>query len=354
MDYKKLIEAGVHFGHQKTRWCPLMKPYIWGFRSGIHLIDVSKTLQSLEKAGKFLEKVAAEGKPILWVGTKPAAQKIITEIAEKVGSPYISYRWVGGLLTNHTQVKKSLLKMLNYEDVLKKAEDYRYTKKELSVYNKIVEKLNRSLKGVRDLTWPVGAVVIIDAKKETTALKEAIQSQAPTVALVDTNTDPTGIDFVIPGNDDSPKSIKIIAEYLAGFIEKGKLVAAENAKKAKKEAEEKRAVAAKKEVKASDDHKSAARPVAKKPIAEKPVVKAAPVKKEDKLIAKAAATAPKKAEAKVEPKKAAEKTSKVEDKPAVKKAEPKKAAKAEDVATEKKPVAKKPAASSKAKETAKS
>lgn len=271
MDYKKLIEAGVHFGHQRTRWCPLMKPYIWGLRSGIHLIDVSKTLQSLEKAGKFLEQVAAEGKPVLWVGTKPAAQKIIAEIAQKLDCPFITYRWVGGLLTNHTQVKKSLLKMFNYEDVLSKAEDYRYTKKELNLFRKIVEKLNKTLNGVRSLNWPVGAVVIIDAKKENTALKEAIQSQVPTVALVDTNTDPSGIDFVVPGNDDSPKSIRIIAEYLATFVEKGKATAAENAKKAKKEAEAKKAAdaAAKKEVKAADEHKAESK---------KPVAKPAPKK----------------------------------------------------------------------------
>lgn len=331
MDYKKLIEAGVHFGHQKTRWCPLMKPYIWGFRSGIHLIDVSKTLQSLEKAGKFLESVAAEGKPVLWVGTKPAAQKIISEVAEKIGSPYISYRWVGGLLTNHTQVKKSLLKMLHYEDVLSKAEDYRYTKKELSVFKKIVEKLNRSLKGVRDLTWPVGAVVIVDAKKENTALKEAIQSQAPTVALVDTNTDPTGIDFVIPGNDDSPKSIRIIAEYLATFIERGNAKAIEKAKKAKEEAAAKKAEASKKEVKAADAHKAESKkPVAKKSATtEKPKVTTA---------AKKPATNVVKEEAPVAKKPAA----------------PKKEVKASDkVETAKKPVAAKKTTTTKAKESSK-
>lgn len=296
MDYKKLIEAGVHFGHQRTRWCPLMKPYIWGLRSGIHLIDVSKTLQSLEKAGKFLEQVAAEGKPVLWVGTKPAAQKIIAEVAQKLDCPFITYRWVGGLLTNHTQVKKSLLKMFNYEDVLNKAEDYRYTKKELNLFRKIVEKLNKTLNGVRTLNWPVGAVVIIDAKKENTALKEAIQSQAPTVALVDTNTDPSDIDFVIPGNDDSPKSIRIITEYLATFVERGKATAAENAKKAKKEAEAKKAAeaAAKKEVKAADEHKAETKkPVAKKTESSEVEAKKAPVKKAAKDAEEAKASAKK-------------------------------------------------------------
>ena len=281
MNYRTLIEAGVHFGHQKTRWCPLMKPYIWGLKSGIHLIDVSKTLQALEQAGKFLEQIAAEGKQVLFVGTKPAAQKIIEEAAIRAKAPFISYRWVGGLLTNHSQVKKSLVKMLNYEEVLEKAEDFRYTKKELNSYKKIAEKLNKSLKGIRELSWPVGAVVLVDAKKENTALKEAIQSEVPVVALVDTNTDPSGVDFVIPGNDDSPKSIRLIVDYLATFVERGKAASVAKAKKAKEDAEAKKA-AAKKEVKASDEHKIAAKPVVKieakvadvpKNEAAKPVVK---------------------------------------------------------------------------------
>ena len=262
MNYRTLIEAGVHFGHQKTRWCPLMKPYIWGLKSGIHLIDVSKTLQALEEAGKFLEQIAAEGKQVLFVGTKPAAQKIIEEAAIRAKAPFISYRWVGGLLTNHSQVKKSLVKMLNYEEVLEKAEDFRYTKKELNSYKKIAEKLNKSLKGIRELSWPVGAVVLVDAKKENTALKEAIQSEVPVVALVDTNTDPSGVDFVIPGNDDSPKSISLIVDYLATFVERGKAASVAKAKKAKEDAEAKKA-AAKKEVKASDEHKIAAKSVVK-------------------------------------------------------------------------------------------
>ena len=281
MNYRTLIEAGVHFGHQKTRWCPLMKPYIWGLKSGIHLIDVSKTLQALEEAGKFLEQIAAEGKQVLFVGTKPAAQKIIEEAAIRAKAPFISYRWVGGLLTNHSQVKKSLVKMLNYEEVLEKAEDFRYTKKELNSYKKIAEKLNKSLKGIRELSWPVGAVILVDAKKENTALKEAIQSEVPVVALVDTNTDPSGVDFVIPGNDDSPKSISLIVDYLATFVERGKAASVAKAKKAKEDAEAKKA-AAKKEVKASDEHKIAAKPVVKieakvadvpKNEAAKPVVK---------------------------------------------------------------------------------
>lgn len=236
IDYKKLIESGVHFGHQKTRWCPKMKPYIWGHRKGVHLIDISKTAQNLEKASEFLKSITAEGKSILLVGTKPAAQAIVEKIGADVKVPYINYRWVGGLLTNHSQVKKSVTKFLHYEDILAKSEDYHYTKKELSILKKDVERLKKTVGGIVNLTWPVGAIVVVDVKREATAVKEALQCGVPVVGLVDTNSDPSGIDFVIPANDDSPKSIKLILDYLASSIEAGMQLCKE-AKAAKKEEE---------------------------------------------------------------------------------------------------------------------
>jgi len=229
IDLKELIKAGVYFGHQKTRWCPKMAPYIWGHRSGIHLIDVSKTANGLEKAAIFLKSLAEQKKPILWVGTKQAAQTLIADTAKSLDAPYINHRWVGGLLTNYPQVKKSVTKLLHYEDVLVKSTDSHYTKKELNVFHKSVEKLKKTIGGIRKLTWPVGAIIVVDVKKEETAIKEAIQSKIPIIALVDTNADPSGIDFVIPGNDDSPKSIKLILDYLAKAIQEGK----ENSTKAK-------------------------------------------------------------------------------------------------------------------------
>jgi small subunit ribosomal protein S2 len=223
---KKLVEAGIHFGHQRHRWSPLMAPYIWGHRNGVHLIDISKTAQALEKASKFLESVAAENKQILWVGTKKVAAKPLAAIAQDLAMPYVDYRWVGGMLTNYSQVKKSVTKMLHFEDVLVKSEDSNYTKKELNHYNKVNERLNKSVGGIRKLQWPVGAVVIIDPKKEATALREAVQMGIPVVGLVDTNCDPSLISYVIPGNDDSTKSISLVLEILADAVKKGKELAA--------------------------------------------------------------------------------------------------------------------------------
>jgi small subunit ribosomal protein S2 len=223
---KRLVEAGVHFGHQRHRWFPLMKPYIWGHRNGVHLIDISKTAQALEQASKFLQEVVAENKQVLFVGTKKVASKPVAAIASDLAMPYVDYRWVGGMLTNYSQVKKSVTKLMHFEDVLTKSEDSNYTKKELNHFHKVNERLNKSVGGIRKLQWPVGAVIIIDPKKEATALREAVQSGIPVVALVDTNCDPSLVDFVIPGNDDSAKSITVILEILADAVKAGKELAA--------------------------------------------------------------------------------------------------------------------------------
>lgn len=222
IELKTLVEAGVHFGHQKTKWCPKMKPFIWGHRKGIHIIDVSKTANALTKAGKFLESLAESNKQILWVGTKPAAKEIVQAAAVGLNDPYISNRWVGGMLTNYSQVKKSVTKFLHYQDILTRAAEFPYTKKELNIIQKSVERLRSTIGGIVKLSWPVGAIVVIDVKREATAIKEAMQAGIPVVALVDTNCDPSGIQYIIPGNDDSPKSIKVIVDYLAQSIAEGK------------------------------------------------------------------------------------------------------------------------------------
>jgi len=221
IDIKELIKAGVHFGHQTSRWCPKMEPYIWGFRRGIHLIDVSKTARQLEKASKFLEEVAAQGKPIFWVGTKKSAQEIVAQTGNRLRMPCVTHRWIGGSLTNYAQVKKAVTKLLYFEDILSKTSELPYTKKELNTFQKMVDRLRKNVGGIVSLVWPIGAVVIVDVRKEQTALKEAIASGIPVVALIDTNSDPSGIQFVIPGNDDSPKSIEIIVNYLAEAAARG-------------------------------------------------------------------------------------------------------------------------------------
>lgn len=221
VDFRDLVKAGVHFGHQTARWNPRMAPYIWGHRKGIHLIDVSKTAHYLEQAAKFLESVASEGKQILWVGTKKPAQKIIDELAPKLKMPYVNHRWIGGTLTNFPQVKKSVTKLLHFEDVLARSDQFAYTKKELLNFQKIVDRLNDNVGGIRNLKWPIGAIVIVDVKKERTALREAHAAGVPVVALVDTNCDPSMVDYIIPGNDDSPKAISIVINYLGEVVRQG-------------------------------------------------------------------------------------------------------------------------------------
>lgn len=234
LDFKSLITAGVHFGHPRTRSCPKMKPYIWGIRNDIHLIDVSKTAVLAEKAAQFLQATAAEGKTILWIGTKKAARDAIYTYAKQLGMPYVNHRWIGGTLTNPDQIKKSITKLLHYEDILAKTDKAttHYTKKEFNTFQKIVERLSKSVGGIRNLKWPIGAIVVIDVRKERSAIKEAAAVRIPVVALVDTDGEPS-IEYVIPGNDDAPRSVNVILEHLAAAAARGKEIAEKNQSEAK-------------------------------------------------------------------------------------------------------------------------
>lgn len=238
IDFRDLIKAGVHFGHQKTRWCPKMAPYIWGYRNNIHLIDVSKTASHMERAAQFLKELAANNKQILWIGTKKAAQDAINEVAGKLNQPFVSHRWIGGTLSNNSQVKKSVTKLLHFEDIIAKSDKFpHYTKKEFSTFQKMVDRLQKNVGGIRNLVWPVSAVVLVDVNKEQSALKEAVRMGIPVVALVDTNGDPSLIDYVIPANDDAPRSIKLVIDYLADAVAQGQakaLAEAEEKKQARK------------------------------------------------------------------------------------------------------------------------
>lgn len=225
IDFKELAKAGVHFGHQTSRWNPRMAPYIWGSKNGIHLIDISKTAFALEHAAQFLQQMAAEGKQILWVGTKKSAQGAIEQAGVTTAMPFVTHRWIGGTLTNNSQVKKSITRLLHLEDVIKKSAQFPYSKKELVMVHKAAERLGNNVGGIRSLRWPVGAVVLVDVRKESTALKEAVSKGIPVVALVDTNCDPSAVNHVIPGNDDSPKSIALVLSYLAAAAHKGAQVA---------------------------------------------------------------------------------------------------------------------------------
>ncbi len=226
IDLKTLIKSGVHFGHQTSRWDPKMRPYIWGSKNGIYLIDVSKTAYQLEQAAKFLESLAAEGKTILWVGTKKPAQEVIEKAGKECQLPYVVNRWVGGTFSNYRQVRKSVANLLHYEDIIAKAQELHYSKKELNTYQKLIDRLMKNVGGIKHLSWPVGAVVIVDVKKEHVAVKEAITTGIPVIALVDTNSDPSLINYVIPANDDAPRSITVLINYLIEAVKKGQSVAA--------------------------------------------------------------------------------------------------------------------------------
>ena len=234
IDLQLLVKSGVHFGHQTSRWSPRMAPYIWGSKNGVHLINVAKTAAQLEKAAQFLESIMADGKTVLWIGTKKPAQSIMNDAAKLVGMPYITHRWIGGTLTNNIQVKKSVTKYLHLKDVIARANKAHYTKKEFNVFQKMVGRLSKNIGGIVGMNWPIGAIVVVDVRKEFSAVKEAAMVGIPVIALVDTNNDPLGIDYVIPANDDSPRAIKVIIEYLAAAAAKGKEVAL-----AKKQEEEK-------------------------------------------------------------------------------------------------------------------
>ncbi|MEX0849223.1 MAG: 30S ribosomal protein S2 [Candidatus Dependentiae bacterium] len=275
---EKLFKAGVHFGHQKRRWCPKMEPYIWGFKNNVHLIDISKTAFQLEKAAKFLKQLVGKGETVLWVGTKKPAQDVIKSVATKLDMPYVSHRWIGGTLSNFAQVKKSVTKYLHYKDILAKADKYpHYTKKELNVIGKAAARLEQNVGGILNLKWPVGALVLVDVLKEGSALREATTMNIPVIALVDTNADPSMVDFVIPTNDDSPRAIQVLIDYLGEAAQKGK-----ESFEAKKEEErlakqaEKDAAKAKKE---KEDKKTDAKAPVKKAESTKKAVASAPVKK---------------------------------------------------------------------------
>ncbi len=267
IDFRELVRLGAHFGHIKRRLHPKMGRYIWGVKNNVHLFDVSKTARLIESAAKFLESIAADKKTILWVGTKKPARDAIFAVAEKLKMPYVNHRWIGGTLSNFSQVRKSVTKLLHYEDILEKSKDNPYyTKKELNTFSKMVDRLKKNIGGIRNLTWPIGAIVLVDVIKEGAALREAVTVGVPVVALVDTNSDPSMVDYVIPINDDSARVITLVMDRLSDAVVKGQKEVKALEKKKKEEQEAKRA-----KVKAEGEKKDPAREkkVAKKPAAKK-------------------------------------------------------------------------------------
>ncbi len=219
---KQLLEAGVHFGHQKNKWNPKMKEYIFTEKNGIYIIDLQKTVGYLAKACEFIKSIAAEGRNILFVGTKKQAQSIIKEAAQKCGMFYVSERWLGGLLTNFETVKKSIARYDGIDKMKENGSFDKLSKKEASQINKEYMKLKKNLEGIRSIKKLPATIFIIDPSKESIAVKEARKLHIPIVALVDTNCDPELIDYIIPGNDDALRSIKLITDIITESVIKGK------------------------------------------------------------------------------------------------------------------------------------
>jgi len=214
IEQKDLLQAGVHFGHKSEKWNPKMSPFIFAKRSGIHIIDLEKTVEKLEVALDFIKKESAKGKKVLFVGTKRQAQDIVKKAAESCGMPYVNFRWLGGTLTNFPTVINQVRKMVDLRRQKESGELEKFSKKEQAVMKKELERLEKNIGGLEGLKSVPEVIFIIDVPKEHIAIKEAKKVGSKTVAVVDTNANPELIDFVIPGNDDAIKSI----EYLSSLV----------------------------------------------------------------------------------------------------------------------------------------
>jgi small subunit ribosomal protein S2 len=221
---KSLLEAGVHFGHQTKRWNPKMARFIFGERNNIHIIDLQKTVKELKKAYKYVRDVIASGKGVLFVGTKRQAQEAVREEAERCAMFYINYRWLGGTLTNFVTIRKSINRLKYLENLKTTSIWNKLSKKEISRLEKEFFKLNRALKGIKDLDALPGAVFVIDPNQEKTAVLEARKLGIPVVGIVDTNCDPDMVDIPVPGNDDAIRAIKLFLHIFADAVLEGKQI----------------------------------------------------------------------------------------------------------------------------------
>ena len=219
---KQLLEAGVHFGHQTRRWNPKMAPYIFTERNGIYIIDLQKTVKKVDEAYDFLRSVAEEGKSILFVGTKKQAQEAVKEEALKSGMFYVNERWLGGMMTNFATIRKSINRLKELEAMEEDGTFEVLSKKEVLALKREQEKLEKSLGGIKDMEELPGALFIVDPRKERIAVAEAKKLNIPIVAIVDTNCDPDEIDYVIPGNDDAIRAVKLLTSRMADAVIEGR------------------------------------------------------------------------------------------------------------------------------------
>ena len=218
---KELLEAGVHFGHQTQRWNPKMDNYIYGDKSGIHILDLRITYEAIAQAEEFVQKIVANGGKVLFVGTKPQAQNVIQEQAEASGMPFVNHRWLGGMLTNFKTIIKRVIYLKELISLEDSGEINAYPKPERLRIRREIAKLTRSIGGIVNLSKIPDAIFIVDLMNESTALTEANKLGIPVIGLADSNVDPTGVDIVIPGNDDAIRSIEVVTAAISEACAKG-------------------------------------------------------------------------------------------------------------------------------------
>ena len=238
-DIKQLFEAGVHFGHQTSRWNPKMAKYIYGKKDGIHIINLDQTVVQLDRASDFLKEVTGRGRQVLFVGTRKQTKEIVKSAAESVGMPYVTERWLGGMLTNRHTIVSQIKKLKLLEKRMASGElANRYSKLEVQRIQEEIDTLNIRYGGIKEMRGKPGAMVVLDAVTDRNAITEAQKLRVPVVAVCDSNANPTGIDYVIPANDDALAGLRLIIDQLAEAVKDGSSVAA-------KRAEERRAEEAK-------------------------------------------------------------------------------------------------------------
>jgi small subunit ribosomal protein S2 len=221
LEIQNLLKAGAHFGHQTTKWNPKMKPYIYGERDGVYIIDLAQTIPLASEAYDFLKKTVSSGKSVLFVGTKRQARSVVKRVAEDCGAFHVTNRWLGGMLTNFKTIAFSIDKLRKVEKMKETGDFKLLTKKEQSKINKEVEKLEKNLGGIKNMRKLPGAIVVVDPNSEKIAVAEANHLNIPVVAVTDTNCDPKGVDFIVPGNDDAVKSITLYSEYFGQAVTEG-------------------------------------------------------------------------------------------------------------------------------------
>ena len=262
VEVKDLLEAGVHFGHLTRKWDPNMAPYIYMERNGIHIINLYKTKAKIKETSEAMHKIAASGKKILFVATKKQAKDIVAEKAGNVNMPYITERWPGGMLTNFITIRKAVKKMASIDRMKKDGTFESLSKKERLQVDRQRAKLEKNLGSISDMTRLPGALFVVDIKREHIAIKEAQKLNIPIFAMVDTNSDPREVDYLIPSNDDASKSIEKILSVVTSAVADG--LAERKSDKSEKEAKAEKSAAAKKEVTSEKESKTKAKPAAKK------------------------------------------------------------------------------------------